>query len=73
MEKMSTEFDDSPFKNGDLPPQRGKTFAVYSFASAFFSGSGGADPATSVVKNSWGDRGDHAGKLKDLSSCPLVI
>ena len=46
MEKMSTEFDDSPFKNGDFPPQSGKTFAVYSFASAFFSGSGGADPAT---------------------------
>ena len=33
----------------DFPPQSGQTFAGDSFASAFFSGSGGADPATSVV------------------------
>ena len=71
MEKMSTEsteFDDLPLKNVDFPLQSGKTFAGYSFASGFFSGSSGADPALSVVKNTWGDRGDHAGKLQDLPS-----
>ena len=68
MEKMSTEFDDLLFQNGDFPPQSGKTFAGYSFASGFFFSGSGADPATSVVKNSWGDRGDHAGKLQDLPS-----